>query len=148
MRPSWQISSSPLLPLHLLLLSPDVLKILLTTNPGTPSLLHHNTRELVVLHGSVVKIILVPVPSLVIAENKPFNALLCEPRLKSTLPENIPDLSADVNLRVSIVDEVIHLTVVVLGVALNPPASPSSSAKPSRVSASVIPPLSLSRKVP
>ena len=59
---------SPSLPLLLLLLSPHVLQILSPTNLGTASLLHHDAGELVVLHGSVIKVLLVPVAPLVVTE--------------------------------------------------------------------------------
>ena len=59
---------SPSLPLLLLLLSPHVLQILSPTNLGTACLLHHNAGELVVLHGSVIKVLLVSVAPLVVTE--------------------------------------------------------------------------------
>ena len=61
-----QLSTS--FPLLLLLLSPHVLQILSPTNLGTAGLLHHNAGELVVLHGSVIKVLLVPVAPLVVTE--------------------------------------------------------------------------------
>ena len=61
-----QLSTS--LPLLLLLLSPHVLQILPPTYLGTASLLHHDAGELVVLHGAVIKVLLVPVAPLVVTE--------------------------------------------------------------------------------
>ena len=63
-----QYRLSPSLSLLLLLLSPHILEILPPADLGTASLLHHDAGELVVLHGPVIEVLLVPVPPLVVTE--------------------------------------------------------------------------------
>ena len=66
---SGQTLSTPF-PLLVLLLPPHVLEILPPPDLGAPGLLHHNACKFIVLHGPVVKLVLVTVLPLVITENK------------------------------------------------------------------------------
>merc|ERR1712062_386802 len=103
---------SPSLSLLFLLLSPHILEILPPSDLGTASFLHHDAGELVVLHGPVIEVLLIPVAPLVVIEN-------------------FPDLCADVNLGVRVVDEVVHLAVVLLlTVAVKPSPIVASAGLP------------------
>ena len=58
--------------LTLLLLSPDILEVLHSTNLGAPGLLHHDAGEPVVLHGPVIKVCFIAILPLIIATIKIF----------------------------------------------------------------------------
>merc|ERR1719339_501585 len=89
----------------LFLLSPHIFQIFHPSYSSTPRLLHHNTRELVVFHLSVIKVLIL-VPPLVI-------------------PKDVPDLCTNINLGVSIINKIIQLRIILLlTVTLNPPLVP------------------------
>ena len=88
-----------------------------------PRLFHHDGGELVVLHAPVVEV-LVPIFSLVI----PAHTFEYRSTLKSlSSPKYAPNLFADVNLGIAIVDEVIELRVVLLLTLALYPVLPTSA---------------------